>query len=273
MTYHYQRHYAGPIEAIVFDWAGTIFDFGSRAPIQAFQTLFSAEGVPISEEEARGPMGTEKRVHIEQLLAMPRIKNEWLRVKGSEATDADIDRLYEAFVPYQLEAIKACSQAIPGFLDTVSYLKKKGIQIGTNTGYSRAMMEPLVEAAADQGFEPDSLVCAPEVAKGRPWPHMTLKNLLELEISDVRACIKVDDTIPGIEEGLAAGVWTVGVAISGNENGLSLEDWNALPAQEQEIRRQAARKRFYRAGADFVIDSVQDLPALIEHLQDQLMGG
>ncbi|MBR9827980.1 MAG: phosphonoacetaldehyde hydrolase, partial [Oceanospirillales bacterium] len=104
-TYQFERRYTGPIEAVIMDWAGTTVDFGSMAPIRAFQRLFADEGVPISEAEARGPMGTEKREHIRQLCAHPRIQDAWLEEKGVLPTLADIDRMYDDFVPLQINAI------------------------------------------------------------------------------------------------------------------------------------------------------------------------
>lgn len=69
---------------------------------------------------------------------------------------------------------------------------------------------------------------------------MSLKNLIELGIETVHAGVKVDDTLPGIEEGLNAGLWTVAVAVSGNEVGLSLSDWEALDEVSQNHLRQRA---------------------------------
>ena len=92
-------------------------------------------------------------------------------------------------------------------------------------------------------------MCATEVPRGRPFPHMSLKNALELAVETVQACVKVDDTVPGIEEGLNAGMWTIAVAISGNEIGLSLADWEALPLLEQQQRRSAAYARLRASGA------------------------
>ena len=51
---------------------------------------------------------------------------------------------------------------------------------------------------------------------------------------------KVDDTVVGIDEGLNAGCWTVGLAISGNEVGLSYEEWSSLSADEQIILKDKA---------------------------------
>ena len=51
------------IDAVIFDWAGTIVDFGSFAPTQVLVDAFAAAGVAITLDEARGPMGLAKRDH------------------------------------------------------------------------------------------------------------------------------------------------------------------------------------------------------------------
>lgn len=43
-------------------FTGTVVDCGVYSPAETFKELFEDEGVPISDEEARGPMGTHKRV-------------------------------------------------------------------------------------------------------------------------------------------------------------------------------------------------------------------
>ena len=50
------------VQACVFDWAGTVCDAGVFAPVLTFQKLFEDEGVPITTEEVRAPMGVHKRV-------------------------------------------------------------------------------------------------------------------------------------------------------------------------------------------------------------------
>lgn len=273
MTFGYQRFYTGPVTAVVFDWAGTTIDFGSLAPIKAFCGLFEEHGVPITLAEARAPMGAEKREHIAALLAMPRIRQAWIDMKGTEPTEADIDSLYDQFIPVQKAAIAERTTLIPGARETFDYLRENEIKIGANTGYSQEMITDLRGLAAEQGYQPDSYVCATDVPRGRPYPHMTLKNMLELEVLNVQSVVKVDDTLTGIEEGLNAGCWTVGVAISGNEVGLDLADWEALSFEEQEAKRRAAYKRFHQSGAHYVIDTVADLPAVIEDINARLSAG
>jgi phosphonoacetaldehyde hydrolase len=241
MYFNYQRRYRGPVRAVILDWAGTTVDFGSLAPVAAFTRLFAEQGIALSAAEARGPMGMEKREHIRQLCHLPAIQDH--------------------------------AQLIPGCRETVVILRERGIRIGANTGYSRDLMEPLMRVAADQGYVPDSAVCATEVPRGRPYPHMSLRNFIELEVETVQACVKVDDTVPGIEEGLNAGMWTVGVAVSGNEVGLSLADWQALPLSEQQRQRDRAYQRLLAGGAHSVIDTVADLPRCLDVIEAWLARG
>ena len=273
MHFHYQRSYRGPVQAVILDWAGTTVDFGSLAPVVAFTRLFAAQGIDLGLDEARGPMGTEKREHIRCLCALPRITTAWRDLYGESPDEATIDRLYHEFVPLQVTAIRDYAQLIPGCRETLVTLRARGVRIGANTGYGQAMMEPLLRAAAEQGYVPDSSVCATEVPRGRPYPYMSFKNLMDLEIEAVQSCVKVDDTVPGIEEGLNAGMWTVGVAISGNEIGLPLTDWAALPAADQRQRRERAHQRLLTGGAHYVIDSIADLPRCLDAIEARLARG
>ncbi|MBY4675750.1 phosphonoacetaldehyde hydrolase [Marinobacterium arenosum] len=273
MSYSYTRRYMGPVRAVVFDWAGTMIDFGSLAPVTAFTTLFAEHGVEISLAEAREPMGVEKREHIARLLAMPRVRERWIEAQGAVPTETDIDHLYQAFIPLQTAMIAERSNLVPGVGETLAYLHEQGIRVGANTGYARQMIQQMIRRAAEQGYCPDSLVCATDVPRGRPYPHMLWKNLLELEVEAVQSVVKVDDTVAGIEEGLNAGVWTVGLAVSGNEVGLDLADWQALSQQRQDELRQRAYDKLRRAGAHFVIDTVADLPAVIDAINARLAVG
>jgi phosphonoacetaldehyde hydrolase len=80
----------------------------------------------------------------------------------------------------------------------------------------------------------------------------------------------VDDTQPGIEEGKSFGSWTVGVAVSGNTLGLSLEELNAFPEEEATRLKNAARMNMHEMKPDFVIDSVADLLPIIDEINKRL---
>ncbi len=64
-----------------------------------------------------------------------------------------------------------------------------------------------------------------------------------------------------------AGMWTIGLAVSGNEVGLSLDEWKALPEAERQARRQRAYERLHRAGAHYVVDPIAAVPPCIEAIE------
>src|SRR6267143_1556027 len=98
----------------------------------------------------------------------------------------------------------------------------------------------------------DVPITVEDVPAGRPHPYMCLQNVIKLGVSTVQACVKIDDTIPGVEEGLNAGMWTIGLAMSGNEVGLPLKEMLALPPAELAARRRRAYTRMYQVGAHYV---------------------
>ena len=62
MQYRSQISYVGKLKACVFDWSGTVVDCGVFGPTSVFMEIFENEGVPITVDEARAPMGSHKKV-------------------------------------------------------------------------------------------------------------------------------------------------------------------------------------------------------------------
>src|SRR6266542_686406 len=214
MSFTYERRYRGKIRAVLLDWAGTTMDYGCMAPAVVFVEVFKRQGVPITMEEARAPMGAHKRVHIQKITELDSVAQRWHAKHGRRPTDADVDAMFAEFVPLQLACLSDYSELIPGALDAIGEMRGRGIKIGSTTGYLAEMMDINRKDAARQGYEPDSTVCASDVPAGRPYPYMCLQNMINLQVWPVSACVKVDDTVPGVEEGLNAGMWTVGLADS-----------------------------------------------------------
>jgi phosphonoacetaldehyde hydrolase len=102
---------------------------------------------------------------------------------------------------------------------------------------------------------------------------MCLQNVINLQVWPVSACVKVDDTVPGIEEGLNSGMWTVGLAMSGNEIGLPLKEVMALAPADREARRQRAYTRMHQCGAHYVVDSIADLVPCLDDIDHRLARG
>ena len=273
MNFNYRRRYDGPIEAVLLDWAGTTMDFGCMAPAVVFVEVFKRKQVPISVEEARAPMGAHKRVHIQRITELEPVRRRWQEKHGRAPGEADIDAMFAEFVPLQLECLSTYSALIPGTLEAVAKLRARGIKIGSTTGYLTDMMMINQADAKRQGYEPDATVCASDVPAGRPLPYMCLQNVVKLGVSTVHACVKIDDTIPGVEEGLNAGMWTVGLAVSGNEVGMMLDEWRALPAAAQKAKRERAYARMQQCGAHYTVDSIADIMPCIDDIQARIRRG
>ena len=255
-----------PVKAVVFDWAGTMVDFGCMAPVEALIEVFAHEGVAISVAEARRDMGKAKHDHLTAIMANPKVASRWQAQKGSPATDADIERIYRSLVPAMTRAAARASVLIPGAAKTAAELAALGVRIGSGTGYTREMMADILTQAAAQGYAPEVVVCAGETPSGRPAPLMTWKALIALDAWPARACIKVDDSDVGIEEGRLAGCWTVGLSASGNGVGMSREAFLALAPDERRAKLAASEAVLRQAGADFVIEDVSQLMPVVHQI-------
>lgn len=254
-------------KAVIFDWAGTMVDFGSFAPMGAFVEVFGEFGMDISVEQAREPMGMAKRDHIKAILEMPEVAQKYLSVYGQKPDEEAIDRIYNVFVPLNEKVVGKYANLVPGAAEMIAELRARGMKIGSTTGYTRSIMEHVLPIAAKQGYSPDNLVCSDEVTIGRPAPNAMRKCFSDLEIEDPAQVIKVDDTEPGIGEGISAGCVTVGVSLSGNFAGKTPEEISQMDEQEIDVIRQKATSALKDAGADHVIDTVAKLPALIKQLE------
>ena len=262
------------IRAVVFDWAGTIVDYGSLAPMGAFVRLFANHGLSISIAQARVPMGLPKLAHIEALGAMPEIAAQWQQVKGRSFSADDAAALLQEFVPMSAASALEHSDFIPGFLDSYEWLQQQGIGVATTTGYTRFIMEPLLARAAQAGFAPVRTICCDDVAQSRPSPLGMQACMATLGLSGHSAAVvKVDDTVPGLQEGLNAGCWTVGVSASGNALGWSWEEWVQASEDEREHALVEARRTLREAGAHEVVDSVADLRAALAAIELRIAAG
>ncbi len=262
------------IKGVIFDWAGTIVDFGSLAPMGAFVELFSRHGINITIAEARVPMGLPKIDHILALGQMPTVASTWESLHGRKFTPQDAHDLLLEFEPMSAAAAIQRSDFVPGFLPVYSQLKAQGMRFATTTGYTRKIMLPVIEKSQTLGFEPALVVCCDDVLRSRPDPMGIEACLKAMNLEGhARQVIKVDDTAPGLAEGLAAGCWTVGVAASGNALGWSHEQWLAASDSEKIQALLPAVNLLKTAGAHEVVDSVADLPMAIARIEHRIAQG
>jgi phosphonoacetaldehyde hydrolase len=261
------------IAAVVFDWAGTMIDFGCVAPIRALQAAFAEEGLPITEPQARKDMGRAKLDHVAAILADPDVSRAWSSRFGAAPGPAEIRLIYSRLEPLMRTEAAAHSQLIAGAADLAAWLTAEGVKIGSSTGYTREMMAGILPRAAAQGYAPEVVVCAGETREGRPSPLPMWRALTELGAYPAWRCVKIDDACVGIEEGRAAGAWTIGVSVSGNGVGLSLESWNALGDTEKDRLRAASETALWDAEADYVISTIAEARDVITEIDRRIGSG
>ena len=116
----------------------------------------------------------------------------------------------------------------------------------------------------------DDCVTADGLPGGRPYPYMIYRNMCDLAVSSPRAVLKLGDTLADIREGLNAGAWSAGVILGSNELGLTEEEVRRLPPEELRRRMLQVRYRMYAAGAHYVIDSISELPALVDAIGQRM---
>src|SRR5262245_13323883 len=110
------------IKLVIFDWAGTLVDFGCRAPLSAFVEAFAVAGVPISEEVARRPMGAHKRDHVREILLYPEISRRVEAELRRQPDEKLVAEIYEAFSTRLMAALPNHAEPIPGAVETLRWL-------------------------------------------------------------------------------------------------------------------------------------------------------
>ncbi len=261
------------IEAVIFDWAGTTVDYGCMAPIYAMQEAFATHKLVITLDEIRKPMGMLKIDHIKAVLEMERVKIHFHEIHHRQPIHADVQEIYNDFVKNIFDNLHLYTQLIEGVLTVQDYLRQHKIKIGSTTGYTRDMLHIVADSAKQQGYVPDCTVTADEVKRGRPYGYMLHQNIAALDVLDTRSVVKVGDTIVDIQEGLYAGCWSVGVVKGSSMLGLSETEVSAMPAHELNLRMRNVRYQMLYSGAHFVIDSIDELPWVIELIHEKMNSG
>ena len=273
MTFYFRREYRGPLRLAVLDLAGTIVDYGSRAPSLAYVELFKSHGVEITLDQARAPMGLDKDGHLRAILAMPEVAVKWWQVHGREATEEDVAQLAEEGRPLVIDMACRRAKLIPGALHTCRWLRERGVRIAATTGYFRELHDALMPILRRQGFQAAVSLCADDVAAARPAPWMLIRCMVETGVYPPASVVKIGDTTPDVDEGLNAGAWTVAVVRSGAALGMSEEEIQELPPAELAARLDEARAAMLTAGAHIVVESIADVPQAVQELEMRMTMG
>ncbi|MFY9153461.1 MAG: phosphonoacetaldehyde hydrolase [Prolixibacteraceae bacterium] len=258
------------IKGVIFDWAGTIIDFGCIAPAQVFIEVFRRKEIILSMSEARIPMGLAKKDHVRELFRIDTIQKQWIAEYGRTPSETDVEEIYAELEPALAAIVKDFCKPVPGAIELINSLKSQGIKVGTTTGYVEDMMNNILPHTSTAGLLPDSVVSSSEVSAGRPAPWMIYLNCEIMNVYPLSQMVKIGDTVADIQEGINAGMWTIGLTKSGNELGLTPEE--AEKADPVWMMEQIARagKKLLNAGADYVAEGVWDCGHILEEIDRRI---
>ena len=102
---------------------------------------------------------------------------------------------------------------------------------------------------------------------------MVISNMQQARVFPPEAVVKIDDTKPGIAEGLNAGTWTIGLSKTGNEVGLNEKELAALTAEQVKRKVEIAADDLAKSGAHYVVESISDVPPVIDEIEQRLKMG
>ncbi|HVX26787.1 MAG TPA: HAD hydrolase-like protein [Parafilimonas sp.] len=224
------------IELAVFDISGTtVKDKGEIT--EAFEKTFQQKGYNIPEEKIAAVMGYKKTDAIQTLL------EEFAEDKSVIKTD-HINAMHDFFIKNMIEYYSTTNELepLPYVLNTFQFLKANNVKIGLDTGFFSDITNVVIDRLGWlKNNVVDFVISSNEAKEGRPQPYMIQELMKRANVTDPKKVIKVGDTEVDVREGINANC-LYSIAIT---TGAYTRDQLAL----------------YKP--DFIIDSLQELPALL----------
>ncbi|MCI0389705.1 MAG: phosphonatase-like hydrolase [Acidobacteria bacterium] len=187
-----------PIELVVFDMAGTTVAEGG-AVYRCLRDTLAANELELSDDAVHEVKGMDKREALRILIERSAMRDQLM---------PGLDAIHEDFVERMIGFYRADPSVaeMPGASETFRRLRQAGIKVALNTGFSREIVEALLErldwAKTDLI---DATVTSDEVERGRPHPDMIHHLMRKLGVTDSRRIAKVGDTPADLLEGRNAG--------------------------------------------------------------------
>ena len=274
--YSYTRNYYGKLRGCIFDWSGTLIDKYSIAPVRSLIDTFRDFKIDVTGDDVRSAMGIRKDEHIKDILNKEHVKSQWMKLYKVPPTNTNFEELNLHYQMKQLDTISEYTEIIPGVRSQLLYFKNnRRLLFGGTTGFYNNITEKIKEDIRKQGLILDAFVSGDDVKNGsRPNPFMLFRCMELLGISNVRSVLKVDDTIAGVQEGLNAGVWTVGVARYSNYMNIhSLDDLEKIDINDYNERVRYSYQKLLHSGAHYVINDLSELDNVIRDINSRLKRG
>jgi len=195
-----------PEIGVVFDCDGTLVDSEPLSG-EAWRRAIDPYGYTITDEDIANVVGrnyTYTHAYLAERAPLPAPEVFWPQLR---------ELLFELF-DTQL-------QPFADALSAVADLQVRGVPIAVA---SSSFRERLDRTLARAGLHFDVTIAGDEVSRGKPAPDMFLLAAERLNLDPAR-CVVVEDSGPGVEAGVAAGMKTLAVCREpGTESTLAKAD-------------------------------------------------
>jgi len=221
------------IELAVFDMAGTTVEDGD-AVNASFRAALSSASIEVDPVAVNAVMGLPKPEAIRILLSG----------NCHQVSDLLVDAIHEDFVRRMREHYEfdPFVREVPGAAAAFAALRRAGILVALNTGFSRTICATLLSRLGWHAPAViDADVASDEVPRGRPHPDMIRLLMSRLGIKDPSRVAKVGDTRADLEEGANAGC---GLVIGVTSGTFTREELRTYPHTH-------------------ILDSVAEVPTLV----------
>lgn len=259
------------IRLVICDLGGTIVDKYSLSPYISLKHAFNRKRINVNNNLIYKDMGMNKHEHIEEILNDKYTRRIWFKLYGQYPNSNSVMSVYDEFIKYQMDEGIKNIEILPETKKCIQWLGENNISTGVTTGFSRPIMNAIKEKLIDDDIHIDKYVSSTCLGKpGRPNPHMMNSIINELSIADRKRVIKVDDSCVGINEGKNAGTLTVGVAKWGTNMRITEYNQGKNMSKEEYVERlKSSREALWKANPDYVIDSLDELPRIIKHINNE----
>ena len=269
------------IKACIFDLGGTIIDRYSLTPLLAFRKAFKKYAIDLSPSLIRKDMGLNKMDHINKIFENTDIQKQWLGLNLEIADNRVRKDIFKGFSKIQAKETIERMKIIPETIGCMRYLQDNNILTGVTTGFDYEQTMRVKSLLETYNIYLDSYVSSTCLdLPARPEPYMIHKNMDNLDLDDAREIIKIDDTVSGIQEGLNAGCltvavarWSVNMGIDSYEDMMKLDNVimdgsnnYSLNYHNHKEKLKESREILEKSGAHYVIDTLEELPGIIEHI-------
>jgi HAD superfamily hydrolase (TIGR01509 family) len=194
--------------AVIFDCDGTLVDSEPLARTAWARTL-EPYGYAVTDADAEATVGLPfPRTHeyFAERVELPAAGEIWTVYSGTLFALID-----DELVTFE-DAVEAAGE-----------LRSRGIPVGVASSSPRERLHrTLARAGLLEAFE--VTVAGDEVANGKPAPDMFLRTAERLGVAPAD-CIVIEDSPPGVQAGIAAGMHTLAVCrVPGTEASLAAAD-------------------------------------------------